>query len=138
MAKTVSLPDTNVILRYLLKDNAAQYETAEKFFESVRTGREKAVILESVLVECVYVLTKFYQTPKGEAVEALSGLLQYKGIANSDREALLEGLHLFAGINLDLVDCMLLAKSPSGNMQLFSFDKALNKMSGAKGLQQKN
>ena len=138
MVKTVNLPDTNVILRYLLKDNTDQYETAEKFFESVRTGREKAVILESVLVECVYVLTKYYQTPKAKAVGALAGLLQYKGIVNSDREALLEGLQLFAGNNLDLVDCMLLAKSRSETMRLFSFDKALNKLSGAKGQKPKN
>jgi predicted nucleic-acid-binding protein len=138
VVKTVSLPDTNVILRYLLKDNADQYETAEKFFESVRTGREKAVILESVLVECVYVLTKYYQTPKAKAVEALAGLLQYKGIVNSDREALLEGLQLFEGNNLDLVDCMLLAKSRSETMRLFSFDKALNKLSGSQGLKPKN
>lgn len=129
MTKNISLPDTNVILRYLLKDNPEQYEQANRFFERVRTGKEKAVILECVLVECVYVLTKFYKAPKGEAVESLSGLMQYKGIANRDREALLEGLAIFVDNNLDLVDCILLAKTKSGNMQLLSFDKALNKLS---------
>jgi predicted nucleic-acid-binding protein len=50
------LPDTNVVLRYLLKDVPDQFARAEQFFEEVRTGKTKAVMLESVLVECVYIL----------------------------------------------------------------------------------
>lgn len=123
-----TLPDTNVILRYLLKDNPEQFATTEKFFENVRSGKERAVILESVLVECVYILTKFYKVPKGEAAEILSGLLHYKGIVNRDRETLLDALALYAGNNIDVVDCVLLAKAKHDNLRLLSFDKALNKL----------
>ena len=125
---TESLPDTNVVLRYLLRDIPEQYETAEKFFEKVRTGKEKAVILESVLVECVYVLMKFYKVPKNETAEALTGLLHYKGVTNRDKAALIEALELFSAQNLDIVDCVLLAKAKLANARLFSFDKALNKL----------
>ena len=48
------LPDTNTIIRYLTKDEPSLYEKASVFFESVLAGDEKAVILESVLVECIY------------------------------------------------------------------------------------
>lgn len=120
------LPDTNTILRYLLRDNLSLYETAVKFFEKVRTGEEKAVILESVLVECVYVLTKFYKVPKAEASLKLSELLHYKGIANDDRDELTEALTTFAGKpSLDIVDCILCAKAKKSNMSLFTFDEAL-------------
>lgn len=66
------LPDTNVLLRYLLRDDAAQYAKAEAFFADIRIGKEKAVILESVLVECVYILIKFYKVPRGETADILS------------------------------------------------------------------
>ena len=33
------LPDTNVILRYLLKDVPEEYAQVEKFFDDVRTGK---------------------------------------------------------------------------------------------------
>ena len=129
MAKYVEiLPDTNVVLRYLLHDDAAQYERAAEFFESVRVGNEKAIIIESVLVECVYILMKFYKVPKREVADTLTKLLQYKGIANVDRKTLVEALRLFAEQNVDIVDCIVLARVKHGEGRLFSFDKALNKL----------
>jgi predicted nucleic-acid-binding protein len=122
------LPDTNVVLRYLLHDDAVQYERAAEFFESVRVGNEKAIIIESVLVECVYILMKFYKVPKREVADNLTKLLQYKGIANVDRKTLVEALRLFAEQNVDIVDCIVLAKVKRGEGRLFSFDKALNKL----------
>lgn len=119
------LPDTNLVLRYLLRDVPEQFAQAEQFFEAVRSGAETAVILESVLVECVYVLMKFYKVPKPETTASLIGLMQYKGIANRDRAAQIEALEIFAGQNLDVVDCMLLAKAKAGNLKVASFDKAL-------------
>jgi predicted nucleic-acid-binding protein len=121
------LPDTNVVLRYLLADNPEQFESARELFEAVRTGERQALLTEGVMVECVYVLTKFYKVPKTEAVDSLVGILQYKGVANQDREVLVSGLRLFAGNNLDLVDCLLLARASDGEMEIFSFDQALLK-----------
>lgn len=123
-----AIPDTNVILRYLLRDNPEQFEKADHYFESVRTGREKALLLESVLVECVYVLTKFYKIPKVEVADSLSALLRYKGFVNHDKSVLLEALALFAAENIDPVDCVIIAAGRHGNMKPFSFDKGLNRL----------
>jgi len=121
-------PDTNVVLRYLLKDVPEQYTQAEKFFEDVRTGRAKAILLEGVLVECVYILLKFYQVPKRAATESLIGLLQYKGVANRDKTDLVDALQMFSQQTIDLVDCLLLAKARRGKGHVFSFDKELNRL----------
>lgn len=128
--KIDSLPDTNAVLRYLLRDNQAQFKQAERYFESVRTGGEKALLLESVLVECVYVLTKFYQVPKAEAVGSLSSLLRYKGFVNPDKDILLEALALFATEKIDLVDCVLVAAAVRTKTRMVTFDKKLNNLFG--------
>lgn len=60
------LPDTNVVLRYLLRDHEEHYVKAYAFFEAVREGKRRALLLDGVLVECVYVLTKFYRVPRTE------------------------------------------------------------------------
>lgn len=123
------LPDTNTVLRYLLNDDVRLSKTAGNFFEKVKDGEEKIVILESVIPECVYVLVKIYGVPKNEAAESLIKLLSYKGVMNSDKKELIDALNLFAKKNLDIVDCILCEKSKSQKMPLFTFDKALKKHS---------
>lgn len=120
------LPDTNAILRYLMNDLPEQAQEAGDFFEKVRIGQIAAEILESVMVEAVYILTKFYSVPKDKAAEALQGIMCYKGIINSDREQLLEALGLFSSCGLDMVDCILAVKSRG--KELFTFDRKLKSM----------
>ncbi len=119
------LPDTNTILRYLIGDSVELHEQSKVFYEEVRLGRQRAIILESVVVECVYVMTKFYNIPKERVSKSLISLLHYKGIINSDREELIEALTIFTNRNIDIVDCVLLAKSKSLNIPIFTFDKKL-------------
>lgn len=119
------LPDTNVVLRYLLRDHEAYYARASELFESVREGKRQALLLEGVLVECVYVLTKYYRVPRSEAAGKLHALLQYKGIHNPDRQELLDALQQYAKSTLDIVDCILLAKGTAEHTEVFSFDSGL-------------
>lgn len=123
-----SLPDTNIIVRYLVKDNITLYTKAKDFFDKVRDGSEKAVILESVIAECVYVLTKIYQVPKNKASNSLIDILHYKGIANDDQKELIRALTLFSERGIDIVDCILCAKAAGSGDNLFSFDEELNKL----------
>ena len=123
------LPDTNVILRYLLQDDENQYKKAFVFFEKIRQGNRNAVMLESVLVECVYVLLKFYNVPRKDISRPLQGILHYKGIVNTDREALVEALKIFTETQFDIVDILLFAKAQHQGMEVFSFDRDLQKLS---------
>ena len=123
-----SLPDTNIIVRYLVKDDIPLYTKAKGFFDKVKNGSEKAVILESVIAECIYVLTKIYQVPKDQASQSLIDILHYKEIANDDREELIKALNLFSKQGIDIVDCILCAKSVDSGDVLFSFDDELNKV----------
>lgn len=132
MKKPVALPDTNYILRYLLKDDAKQFSETNTFFEQVRSGKERAMVLESVLAECLYVLIKHYQVPRAAAAESLLGILSYKGIINPDRERLTLALGFFMKTTLDPVDCLLAATSLIEKQTLLTFDKALLKLA-AKG-----
>jgi len=123
-----SLPDTNTIIRYLVKDDASLYTKAKNFFDNVKNGNIRAVILESVVVECIYVLTKIYLVPKDKAAESLIDILHYKGIANDDQREIIRALSLFSEGRLDIVDCILYAKSTGRGDHLFTFDDELNKI----------
>ena len=128
MRKPAALPDTNFILRYLLRDVETQFAEADAFFEEVRSGKAAAQIAESVLVECLYILTKHYQVSRADVALSLTNLLLYKGIDNSDKRVLTKSLALFAESSLDPVDCILAARAAVAGTPVLTFDKALNKM----------
>lgn len=121
------IPDTNAIVRYLLGDHPTFSSQAEEFFTRVRTGEQKVLILESVIAETIYVLTKAYRVPREKAAAGLMGLLNYRGVGNKDRSALLDALALFRSGKLDIVDCLVVAKSRHGHSEPFSFDRELMK-----------
>lgn len=124
-----NLPDTNSLIRYLTRDDEPLYLRAKQFFDNVREGSARAVILESVIAECVYILTKIYKAPRGKVAESLTDILHYKGIVNRDRKELIRALVLFSERNIDIVDSILCAKAAGADMRLFSFDAELNKLS---------
>ena len=123
------LVDANVILRYLLRDDEPLFQKASEILEKVRTGEEKVVILESVLTECVYVLLKVYGVNRSTIAEKLSGLLYYKGLANLDKQDLIDSMNLFGQTHLSFVDCLLCAKSKNNAMPMVTFDEELKNIS---------
>jgi predicted nucleic acid-binding protein len=52
----------------------------------------------------------------------LGGLIHYKGVANTDKEDLIDSLNLFAHTHLSFVDCLLCAKSKNNAMPLVTLD----------------
>ena len=127
-----TLPDTNTIIRYLMGDEPALFAKAKDFFDKIKNGGSKAIILESVVAESIYVLTKIYRVPKERAAASLTDILHYKGIVNDDRQKLIRALSLFSEQGLDIVDCILCAKAMSGPDHLFTFDAELNKIARKK------
>jgi predicted nucleic-acid-binding protein len=120
--------DANVILRYLLADHPEHFQLATDFMEQVQSGETKAFIPEGVIVECVYVLLKFYGVPRTEIVASLTGLLHYKGVINDNKSILASGLQLFQERKVDIVDAIIYAISLERGWPIFSFDKDLQKL----------
>lgn len=120
--------DTNVIIRYLLADHPEHFRKAKAFMDRVKTGEVKAFIPEGVIVECVYVLLKFYEVPKSKIAESLIGILNYKGITNPDRDILIQGIRLFEEKKVDIVDAIISAISSERDWPCFSFDKDIERL----------
>ena len=122
------LVDTNVILRYLLKDNELLFKKASSLLEKVKGGEEKVVIPESVLAECVYVLLRIYKVERQIISEKLQGLFSYKGVVNPDKKEMIYAITLFGKTQLSIVDCILCARATLNRLELFTFDNELKKI----------
>jgi predicted nucleic-acid-binding protein len=110
----VYLIDTNVILRYLMADHEKFSPKAKAFMVKVSQEKTKAEIPAVVIVECVYVMEKFYRIPRREIADKLSRIFNLSEI--------LEALIYFEASKADIVDCLLAAASAHDRI-VVSFDK---------------
>ncbi len=123
--KNVTIIDTNVVLRYLLRDHEGFYKEAEALFDKAFSGKNKVLLLDTVIAEVVYVLSRLYKVKRQEIAQVLKELLKAKGIRAVNKDVLFEALKIFAEKNLDFVDCLICAYS--SRYQVMSFDKKVKK-----------
>lgn len=119
--------DTNLIVRYLVNDEPNLYKKARDFFDLVKLGKTKAILEQTVFTETIFVLAKVYEIPRDKISNTLTGLLEYKGIYNYEKEVLLESLIIYAKTNLHIVDCIIVAKAKLQSIEIVSFDQELVK-----------
>ena len=113
------LLDANAIIRFLLNDIPEQ---ADKTANVIYDG---AFTKEVVIAEVVYVLSGVYNYSRTEISNELLKLLELISIENEN--VLKESLNLFKESSLDFVDCILISYNKIENIEIFSFDKKLNK-----------
>ncbi|HIV16807.1 MAG TPA: PIN domain-containing protein [Candidatus Alectryocaccobium stercorigallinarum] len=111
--------EANVILRYLLKDDAEMSEKAKRVIE------EGAYATPEIITEVIYVLKGVYNVPRMEIGETL---IEFLGEINMENSAVVYGaIQLFSQTSLDFVDCILISRHKILGDEIISFDKKLNK-----------
>lgn len=118
--------DTNVLLRLLVGDDAAQASAAEK---RVSAG---AWISHLVLAETVWVLSSVYERSNAQLAVAIELLLQHEHLVIQDTHVVRAALaHFQKRPRLGFSDCLVLEVARhAGHLPLVSFDKALGKLTG--------
>lgn len=134
--------DTNILLRYLLKDDEEQFNKAVNLI----SGGEKILVTDVVLVETIWTLSsKKYQLKKPELAAVLQSLFQEPNIRFEDGQAVWLALTDYRnarpvkGKEADFADALIINKSrhiaskenkPYNGS--FTFDVAAQALPGAK------
>jgi len=88
------LINANILIHYLAGDHAEFLAKSTALSEQVERGEQDIVILDSVVMEAFFVLTKFYQLPKAEVIDDLKTILAFAGVINDDKFQIIEALNL--------------------------------------------
>jgi len=123
----VALIDTNVIVRFLVGDHKEHLIESTKIFESIESRKIEVEILDSVLMEVLFVLVKFYKLPKAEVVNDLKSIIAMEGVVNTNKVILVEALSMYLDKNIDFVDALICVKSKIQGYEWISFDSDLKK-----------
>lgn len=119
--------DTNIFLRFLLKDNDAQYLEAKELFLQASYGHIKLITSLIVFFEVAWVLESVYGKRRDLVHEILFKILNL-AIELEERELLIESLGYFGDSSLSLSDCFNLAFAKSKKAESFkTFDIKLAK-----------
>ena len=122
--------DTNLLVRLLARDDAAQANAAEKFVE------QGAWVSHLVLAETLWVLDAVYERSAAQLAKAIDLLLNHEHLTLQDADVVSAALaHFRARPALGFSDCLVLEISrKAGHLPLGTFDKSLAKLDGAQAL----
>lgn len=120
------VPDTNVLLRFLVGDEKNQHNAAVKMFREAEAGMVEIVIMPIIVAEASFVLNKFYKKTYAEIAEAMESLLAPTWLEIEHRDSL-RGMWENYREGMHFVDSFILAMRKYENCELFSFDKKLLK-----------
>lgn len=125
--------DTNVLVRYLVRDDEAQFQAASRLVSDCIAARQPVLIPLLVMLETEWVLRSRYRIPKLEIATVFTRLLESKEVAFEDEESLEEALYAWKDSSADFADCMIVAKSRRlGCSGLMTFDARAAALPGAK------
>jgi len=122
--------DTNVLVRYIMQDDARQSALATRLVESLEADAPGFVSLVSV-VELAWVLGSAYGLDRTQLVEAFEGLLRTKELVVDRAETVWKALRVFRAGTADFADCLIeRSAAAAGCARTMSFDRGAVKGCG--------
>jgi predicted nucleic-acid-binding protein len=123
--------DTNILVRFLVRDDEAQFGKARKLIRHEIAGGGGVFVSQLVLLETEWVLRSRYSLPKNLIIEAISGLLNATDVRFEDEPAIEEALFIWKDTSADFADCLIGAKNRRlGCRATATFDMEASKLPG--------
>jgi len=104
--------DTNVLVRFLVRDDQTQFEKARKLLKREVSSGRRVFINQLVLLETEWVLRSRYGLAKTQMLETtISGLLDPPDVQLEDEPAVEEAVFVWRDANADFADCLIGARN---------------------------
>ena len=125
--------DTNILVRFLVEDDAAQLAAARRLIRKCVNAGETLFVPVTVSLELEWVLRSSYRFSKSVVIQTLAQLLASIELSFESEGALEVALVLYGQSTVDFSDCLHIAlSSRAGESPLWTFDRAASKLEGAR------
>lgn len=122
--------DTNVLVRYIMQDDAKQSMLATQLIESL-TAQEPGFVPLVAVVELFWVLSSAYALSRGQVVEVFDGLIRSKQLVVEQKDQLVRALRVYATSSADFPDCLIERTArAAGCERVMTFDVGASKQAG--------
>jgi predicted nucleic-acid-binding protein len=123
--------DTNVLVRYLVRDDQVQYEKARRLIDREANKGEPVLVSLLVLLETEWVLRSRYEFAKADLIAALSALLDTTDLVVEDEPSVENAIYSWKDSTVDFSDCLMGARNRRLGCRLTAtFDRRAQKLGG--------
>jgi len=98
--------DTNVLVRYFIRDDAAQSKKASSLIDSL-TADHPGYVSQIALAEFVWVLSRGYKIKRNSIVDAIKILLLSEGLVVEDAKTVWKSLRAYDTSRAEFSDCLI-------------------------------
>lgn len=118
--------DTNVLLRYIVKDDPGQFARARRVIETHARADDPAWLSLIVTVELVWALRSRYSYTRDEIADTVDLLLNSAEVLLERQHLVVQALSLFQTARVDFADALImLVNRDNGCDTTVSFDQRL-------------
>jgi predicted nucleic-acid-binding protein len=103
--------DTNVLVRFLVRDDAQQFEIVHKMLEREALASRRVFISQLVLQEMEWVLRSRYGFSKSQILGAVSSLLDAMDFELEDEAAVEQAIFIWKDHSAGFWDCLIGARN---------------------------
>lgn len=114
--------DTNVVLRFLLGEPAAQFERAHRLMRRAAAGDVVARVSHVTIAEATWVLATAYERDRTAIAESLSAFIRSDGISVANTDVVLDALRRMSERNVAFVDAYVAAVARHHLQPVATFD----------------
>ncbi|MCL5256934.1 MAG: PIN domain-containing protein [Chloroflexi bacterium] len=126
--------DTNIILRYLTRDDEEKAAACFQLFQRLKNGEEEAMVSEAVITEVAYVLSAraHYGLSPEEIRVRLVPILSLRGLKLRQKRLYLRALDIYSSHPfLDFEDALSAAyMEANGITEILSYDTDFDRVAG--------
>ena len=124
--------DTNVLVRFLVQDDAVQGAAATRLIQGAVLSGSALFVPVTVLLELEWVLRSAFGFDKPTVMQAMFGLLGSFELGFESEGAVEAALWQYSQHSADFADCLHAALAgQAGEQPLWTFDRAAAKLPGA-------
>jgi len=128
--------DTNIFLRYFLKENELVFRRLEKLFSEIILGNIIGVSNAMVIAEVVWVLSRSYKWNKEKICDNIEFILITPNIRFKDKAILVNAVNVYKEKNIGFIDAYNYSFMRANSIdEIYSFDRDFDKLKDVKRLE---
>ncbi|NQT67902.1 MAG: PIN domain-containing protein [Actinobacteria bacterium] len=128
--------DTNIFLRYFLKENETVFRRLEKLFSEIILGNIIGVANAMIIAEVIWVLSRSYKWNKEKICDNIELILITPNIRFKDKAILVNAVNVYKEKNISFIDAYNYSFiRANGVTEIYSFDRDFDELQDVKRLE---